>query len=756
MKKSTFKHMLILSFALFCFGVNAQSNAFWTKASAKQTQNRPLAERNAMPQEYNLFALNTSGLKNILANAPQRNAGISNVIIDLPTNKGELQKFRVFEASVMEPAFQAQHPNLRSYAAQGIDDPSAIARFSVTDRRVNVMITSANYSTIYIDPFTKDSDFYIAYNLDQINAIPNSFQCHVEDTDVANRPEGTESVQNANDGTLRIFRLALASTGEYSSYHWNAAGVSSSAPDAEKKDAVLAAMVVTMTRVNGVYERDVALTMVLVDNMDIIYLNSSTDPYTNNNGFTMLAENQAVCDSEIGSANYDIGHVFSTGGGGIAGLRVPCVAGSKARGVTGLTSPVGDNYDIDFVAHEMGHQFGANHTFNNSCGNNRNFSTAMEPGSGSTIMAYAGICPPNIQSHSDAHFHAISILEIWSNIKNGNSSSCPEEAPTNNLPPTADAGENYTIPNGTPFVLTGTATDPDGDALSHSWEQMDNQIAPMSPRPNSTEGPAFRSVAPLPVPERYMPDLSYVLGGHLGGPSSPNRWEVLPEVGRTMRFRYTVRDNAVLGGSSDSDNMIVIFDDNDEPFMVTSQDEATTWNTRSTEYVSWNVAGSDVAPVNSPNVDIMFSTDGGLTYPITIAQNIPNNGGAVINVPNINTTTGRMMIKSSNNIFYALNDATISIQGTVGVEEFAFDNFTIYPNPSNGSFNLTFTPASNDRIEVSLFDLRGRAINKVTFDDVSASSTFTKQLDYNYVETGMYFLVVKNGDKVTTKKVIKN
>lgn len=761
MKKSTLKHMLILSFALFCFGVNAQSNALWTKASAQQTQNRQLADRNAMPQEYNLFSLNTSGLKSILATAPERNTVASNVIITLPTNGGELQKFRVYEASVLEPAFQAQHPNLRSYTAQGIDDASAIARFSVTDLGLNVIISSANYSTIYIDPYTKDSNYYISYNVDQITTVPYDFVCHFEDEEMADRPDGTE---NAQDGMLRTYRLALASTRQYSFFHYNRAGIPASAPDAEKKAAVLAAMVVTMTRINGIYERDVAVTMVMVDNTEIIFLDAATDPYTNHDGFAMLAQNQTTLDAIIKPANYDIGHVFSTGGGGVAGLRVPCVNGQKARGVTGLPTPIGDNFNIDFVSHEMGHQFGANHTFNGTAGNcsggNRNPSTAFEVGSGSTIMSYAGICAPqNVQNHSDAYFQAISIQEIWINIKNGNSSSCAVQTPTNNLPPTADAGPDFTIPKGTAFILKGTATDPDGDTLSHCWEQMDSQAAPMPPRSNNTVGPTFRSIEPLPSPERYMPNINFVLAGQFGGSGTntePNKWEVVPEVGRTMRFRYTVRDNAAIGGSTASDNMFVTVDGTAGPFKVTSQAAPITWTTGNTITVTWDVAGSDVAPVSSPNVDIMFSTDSGQTYPVAIAQNVPNNGSAVVNVPNLNTTTGRMMIRSSNNIFYAVNAAVIKVDGTVGIEEFAFDNFAVYPNPSNGTFNLTFKPASNDNVEVALYDLRGRAVNQSTFDDVSASSTFTRQLDYNYVESGMYFLVVKNGDKVTTKKVIKN
>ncbi|OAD90835.1 hypothetical protein A7A78_14090 [Aequorivita soesokkakensis] len=747
MKKSTFKTMLALSFALICFGLNAQNTAFWSKASSNETQNRQKAFRNTMPQEYNLFTLNTTALKNALAQAPVRNSGRSNVIIDLPTNNGEIQHFRVYEASVMEPALQAQHPNTRSYAAQGIEDPSAVARFSVSSIGVNVMITSPNYSTIYVDPYTQDKNYYISYNINKLPADPNAFECMVEDAD---GPAPAAGNRNADDGTLRTFRAAVACTGEYAQFQLNQQGVGAGEPDAVKKAAVLMAMNTTMTRVNGVYEKDLAVTMVLVaNNTDIIYLNAGTDPFTNNNASTLINQSQQVIDAVIGSANYDIGHTFSTGAGGLAQLRVPCTA-SKARGVTGTSFPLGDNYDIDYVAHEMGHQFGANHTFNNSCGNNRNGSTAVEPGSGSSIMAYAGICPPNVQPHSDDYFTAISIQEMWQNISAG-TGQCGAQTPTNNQPPTADAGPNYTIPKSTPFILKGIATDPDGDALTHCWEQMNVQVAPMPPQNTSTVGPAFRTIDPLASPDRYMPALPTVLSNQ-----TQSTWEVVPAVGRIMNFRYTVRDNVAGGGSSASDNMVVTTDGTAGPFLVTSQDTPTIWTTGSTETITWDVAGTDVAPVSCPTVDIWFSTDGGQTYPINLALNVANNGSAVINVPNLNTTTGRLMVMSSNNIFYDLNNAVITVEGIVGVQDFTFDNFAVYPNPSNGTFNLTFKPASNDNIEVALYDLRGRAINTYTYDDVSASNTFSKQLNYGYIESGVYFLVVKNGDKVTTKKLVKN
>src|SRR5690606_15579363 len=243
---------------------------------------------------------------------------------------------------------------------------------------------------------------------------------------------------------------------------------------------------------------------------------------------------------------------------------------------------------------------GANHTFNNSCQNNRNTSTAMEPGSGSTIMSYAGTCPPNVQNRSDAYFHAISLQEMWSNIKHG-AAQCGAQTSTNNDPPTADAGGNKTIPKGTPFILTGTGTDPNdptGASLTYTWEQMNPQPAQMPPVNTSTQGPMFRSVQPSDSPSRYMPMIQTVINGN-----TQNTWEVVPTVGRTMNFRFTVRDNHAGGGSSASDNMRVTVDGASGPFVITSQNDPATWVTQTTETITWDVAGTNGGEVNTSHVD---------------------------------------------------------------------------------------------------------------------------------------------------------
>ena len=747
MKQNYLKCKVIIPILFIFIGLSAQNNTeLWRSSKSEEPLSKDKIYRNTIPREFKLFTLNSENLNTLLADVPERFTMKSNTIIEFPTKNGVIQKFRVYEASILAPSLQAQHPSIRSFTAQGIDDPSAVARFSYSNVGLNVMISSANYGSIYIDPYTKDLNQYISYSKRSLPADSRSFECLLQ-TSVENKIE--LATKNADDGLLRSYRLALACTGEYAQYHLNNQGIPSNATDEEKKAAVLAAMNTAMTRVNGIYENEIAVTMTIVaNNTDIIFLNAASDPYTNNNGGTMLGQNQSTIDATIGSTNYDIGHVFSTGGGGIAGLGVVCSNNNKARGVTGLPSPIGDGFYVDFVSHEMGHQFRANHTQNNNC--NRNNSTAMEPGSASTIMGYAGICSPNVQNVSDDYFHAISVQEIWNFISNLGGATCPVEIVTGNLPPTADAGLDYTIPKSTPFVLMGTASDPDSDGgLSHNWEQMNQQIGSMPPSNTSVFGPMFRSDDALPSPNRYMPKLATVLAGQ-----TQSTWEVVPSVSRTMKFRYSVRDNEAGGASSASDDMTVTVDGDSGPFLVTSQDTPTTWTPQSSETITWEVAGTESAPVNSPNVDILFSTDGGQNFDVIIAEGIPNNGSADILAPNLNTTTGRLMIISSNNIFYDINGGIITVEGELNINESTFENFAVWPNPSNGSINLTLKPSSNKNIQVSLYDLKGSRVYVEEFE--SNGVVFKKSIDFNTLKTGMYFIKVSSDGINKTNKLIIN
>ena len=663
-------------------------NSLWQMISENDVQLKVKEIRAAVPDSYELFRLDLNGFKSRLQQAPVRFKATSDIIVVLPGYQGKLQQFRLYEAPLFEQGLQEKYPEIRSYLGQGIDDPSATARISYSPYTgIHAMILSAQYPTVYIDPYTKDKEAYILYDKNNYRRDID-WVCHTEGKGF-DAPELRAANANANDGQLRTFRLALACTGEYAQYHLSNQGIPGSATDAVKKAAVLSEMNVAMTRVNGLYERDLAVTMVIVaNNTSIIYLNSATDPYTNNDGGTMLSENQTTCDNIIGSSNYDIGHVFSTGGGGVAYLNAPCTT-NKARGVTGLGAPIGDAFYIDYVAHEMGHQYGANHTFNStegSCGGNRNDATAVEPGSGSTIMSYAGICgSQNVQAHSDDYFQAISIQEMWQNVKTGNS-TCAVKSATNNQPPTANGGGNFTIPKSTPFVLTGSSSDPEGDAVTYCWEQMDNEVgtgATQPPLATNTKGPVFRSVLPTVAPKRYFPNIATILTGQ-----TQWTWEVIPSVARTMKFRLTVRDNHAGGGASASDDITITVNGTAGPFKITSQNTATTWQSQNNVTITWDVAGTNNSPINCSNVDIFFSGDGGSTFPILLASSMTNNGTAVVTVPNYNTTQGRVMIKASNNVFFDINDANITIQNsncTVPTST-AATNITYFSADANWSF----------------------------------------------------------------------
>ncbi len=681
----------------FCSTVFSQSSdEIWQKGSSLNKSTSQEFKRKNLPTKYNDFTLDITSLKSKLGKAPKRSGtnAKSGVVISFPNANGELEQYSVLEASVMEDELQNKNTSIRSYVGKGINNASATVRFSVTPMGLHAMILKDGESTVYIDPKGMNNDGYLVYSKSSLPSI-EPFVCKFDDVNTDVKTSSSSSVnakvENANDGMLRTFRLAIATTGEYSQYHLTNQGILATATDDEKKTAVLSAIVTTMTRVNALFERDVALTMVLVStNKNIIFLNATTDGFTNDDGSTLIDESQTKITSIIGVSNYDIGHTFSTGGGGLAQLNSPCTT-YKARGITGSSSPIGDAYDVDYVAHEMGHQFGAHHTFNstaNGCSGNVNSGTAVEPGSGSTIMAYAGLCSPyNVQTYSDDYFHLVSIREMWNNISAGYS-TCGVQTSTSNAVPVLDDLNNYTLPISTPFALSANATDTAGDNLTYTWEQLDTETTTHPLVSTATGGPAFRSIKPSTVSTRYFPDISTVLAGSL-----KSTWEVLPSVSRTMKFGVTVRDNVLLGGQTASKETTLTFDASAGPFKVTSQNVAETWQAGTAQTITWDVANTNIDPVSCEYVNILYSKDGGSTFTTVLASNVSNDGSHIIVAPTEESTLGRIKIESVGNVFYAVNAANITIQSSEFI--MSFDEYTKkICVPNSTTFNFTYNTYS--------------------------------------------------------------
>ena len=688
--------LLIAIMAIASLSIAQSGDLFW-KATVKNSKS-VLNENKIGLTKFKLFELDITALKSALVNSPKnRNNRNSNVIVSFPDADGSISHFRVQENSNMDPILEAKYPGINSYVGQGIEDPSEVIYFSVSPLGLQTMLIKANKSAVFIEPYTTDQSSYVVYRKSDKAASLTPFECSV--MSAVNTGNTGVFAPNADDGKLRTFRLALSCTGEYTAYFGGT------------KALALAAMNNSMTRVNGVFEIDFGVHMTLIANNDlVIYISASTDPYSaaaTGAGGAWNQELQTTLTNVIGSANYDVGHLFgASGGGGNAGcIACVCVnptSSAKLGKGSGFTSPAdaipsGDNFDIDYVAHEMGHQFGGNHTFTFS---NEGTGAQMEPGSGSTIMGYAGITgtTTDVQAHSDAFFHAISIQQITNYIK---TTTCQTTTLTGNAIPTASAGLDYTIPKGTPFLLTGAGTDANGDVLTYCWEQMNSGTSTTTlPSVTATSGPAFRSFLPSTNPLRYFPQLSTIKTG-----ATSWKWEAVPNVARTMNFRLTVRDNRAGGPANNSDDMIVTVNATAGPFSVTAPNTAVSWVGGSSQTVTWAVAGTTANGVNAANVDILLSTDGGNTYPTTILAATPNDGTQAITVPNIAGTQNRIMVKGSNHIFFDISNANFTITGG-GPDTQAPTAPTnlAASGTTSTSTNLTWT-ASTDNVGVTGYDV---------------------------------------------------
>ncbi|MDF1697308.1 MAG: zinc-dependent metalloprotease family protein [Saprospiraceae bacterium] len=715
--------VLISMVTLPLFGQN------WTPKDAKSIP--LLGERNINPQKFTAAQVNDDAVKEILWSAPNEidfNPKTDQAtVLRVMLADGSLDDFSIVRYQMMEPNLAMKYDQIRTFHGRSTTNPVRRIRINYTVHGLRAVITDESGQT-YIDHFQRrDKTHKIIYRRNDFVAHED-WTCDFQDEKLASENKKEEH-ERSGDCLFRSYRFAMTTTGEYSNYH--------GAFSEDDSMLVMSAVVTTVDRVNDVFEQDLTMRLILIDNTnDIFYYDPATDPFSGSSAGSMISQNQTNTDAVIGSANYDLGHIVSTGGSGLASLGVVCANGAKARGVTGISVPEGDPFDIDYVAHEIGHQLGANHTQNNSC--NRNNSTAMEPGSASTIMGYAGICSPNVQNNSDAYFHAISIQEMNAELT---SNSCHGVIGLSNVAPEIpNPLINKSIPHSTPFVLDVVATDGDGDVLTYNWEQMDNEVGPvMPPAGTNAQGPMFRSKFAVPDSKRYFPNLTAVTT------NTSDVWEVLPTVDRNMDFRVTVRDNTFLPGCTVEEDITIDVEGNAGPFLVTSQNTATTWLETQSATISWDVANTDLAPVSCANVDILISYDSGMTYPTTLATSVPNDGSHPIFVPVGTSTSARIMVKCSDNVFYDINDTDITInEGS--------PSFTINTNPSSGTVcddqTLDFTLESMsllgflDPITLTVSDLPVGATASIANNPITPGNSTTITLDNMDGLVGLSFVKV--------------
>lgn len=717
-------YFLVLVFLFSISGYSQNGQALWTKTSQSRAAQLKVSEGIIIPEKALNYTLNVNGLKDYLERAPKQGSGFGvDVVLSFPASNGDFETFKIHEASILHPDLQAEMSNSRSYIGKSIETPGNTIRFSITPQGLHTMLLLADGGTQFIDPINYGENDYVVYNKSDLPAQDDPFSCGFKNIAVSKKEvENKEVATVLNDGFLRTYRLAIASTVEYSEFHWKAVGLTAGSSVDDKKNAVMNAMIVTMTRVNAVYERELSISMQFVaDNKDIIFID--TDSFANNNADALIYQSQVVIDDNIGGDNYDVGHTFSTGAGGLAELGSVCVPGRKAQGVTGSDSPVGDAYDIDYVAHELGHQFGALHTFNsvedNCGGGNRTTESAYEPGSGATIMAYAGLCSPdNVQANSDDYFHQNSLQLIWDHISNS-SISCAVETASGNAEPVALVDiENYIIPISTPYKLSGASTDPDGtDSHTYTWEQYDLGSSGLPLETNRT-GPLVRSYQGTSNPVRYIPalkDLIYSNGSTI--------WEKLASVSRDINFKLTVRDNAEYGRTASAD-VTVTTADSAGPFVVTSQNESEiSWAGGSLQTITWDVAGTTANGINTDKVNILLSTDGGLTYTTTLASDVDNDGSENITAPIISAANCRIMVEAVDNIFFAINSEDFAIGYTVTK---TCNEYTATPNVN--------IPDNANTYEISTIEVSESAT--ITGISVGVNITHTYKGDMQLVLVG--------------------
>jgi metallopeptidase family M12-like protein/type IX secretion system substrate protein len=657
---------------------------------------------------YQEVTIDIQALKDKLQNVPFKGLASENrkskTLVSLPIPTGGTQRFRVVESPILSPELSNQLPLFKSYAAQGIDDPTATARFNITPVGLYAVVKGIN-GISYIEKIdkSKQDDQYITYYDHQILSSNENGFCESEQIiDPGSLPEQNLLTNSCfqNGANLRTYQMVVTCTGEFYQLNGN------SDPTAQ------AALLARVTQINAIYEPELAITFTIVEYL----LNSDpgTDPFSDpTNTTTSISEAETYINANVTAPSWDLGHGFheitcggSCGWAGRAGVGVVCTT-SKASGYTYLPNDIPTAVTV--LLHEIGHMFSCYHT-NYGCDTENNCER-YEPGQGSSIMSTSAGCDGGDFFASRTDYFGIGSLQSFMNFTstgtrpNNNASCTSSVAPgwsdcsaisaTGNNMPSSDADANnidgLQIPHSTPFTLSGTGSDPDGmGSLTYSWEQYDTDYAGSGAPDDtgaSTTAPQFRSFPPSTSNERTCPQLSSVLAGNV----TTGTGEVLPTVARTLTWRLTVRDNEAGGGGIACDE-ISLNVGSDGPFQITSQNSSPVWVTNSTQTVTWDVANTDDVAYTCGTVDILYSSDGGTTFGTTLVSGVTNDGSQDITAPASATSTGRIKIVCSggSNIFFDINNVDIVIVAGCSAEGGEISNSAAVNAPEgDASLNLS-------------------------------------------------------------------
>jgi hypothetical protein len=671
LNKSKFYHLITLCVYAF----------FSTNISAQVVKNEP---KNLFQKENDngVLITNITEIENLLF------SNMDAIVIALPLPNGESANFELTPENIMAEGLAKKYPNIKTFSGVSLDNPENTGRFDITPNGFHGMFfyygerifvepdttfnqdKGTNYSTA--DTARKSQQTveklshyksYVKQDIRLLNLL--KYKLHqpkvrllqqYDDTSISSANKKSKVIEESQS-VIKTYRIAISAAAEYTAFNGGTV------------DSAMAEIITLVNRLNQVYQHDLAVKLELVENNDLlVFTDVNTDPFNNDSDDGDL--NTEIINGIIGSDNYDIGHVVNTDGGGLAVLGAVCRPLYKGDGVTGDARPNNDAFYIDYVAHELGHQFGADHTFNGTagaCEGNRVSTSAYEVGSGSTIMSYAGICnDQNLQNHSDAFFHARSIDQINTYLENGIGNTCGVVTGNINNTAVVDAGDDYIIPARTPFMLSGTATDTDNNNLTYSWQQFDlgNKSASIFEQVDDGARPLFRAFLPSSDTTRYFPRLSDVLT------STNTIGESLPSTNRELNFRLMAYDNQ--GGVSYDETKLTVVDSG-EAFVLNVPLLDDIW-TENTNNISWQVSNTNVAPINCETVDVFLSQNNGESFDIALANNIANNGNTDISIDEfcdneINTTQARLKLVCSDNIFYSINPDRFSIYKALSAKD---------------------------------------------------------------------------------------